>query len=71
LDSFEINLIEGSLSITWESQGEYPLPYERVEITLHGARPVKALVDNQEAGLSNGAVNTAMFNKVQIEVSNI
>jgi alpha-glucosidase len=69
LDNFEIKQSEGRLSITWESQGEYPLPYERVEITLHGARPVKALVDNQETGLSNGAVKTAKFNKAQIEVA--
>jgi hypothetical protein len=30
---------------------------------------VKALVDNQETGLSNGAVKTAKFNKAQIEVA--
>ena len=69
LDNFTIKQSEGSLSITWESQGEYPLPYERVEIKLHGARPVKALVDNQETGISSGVVNTVQFNKAQIMVS--
>ncbi|MEW5859925.1 MAG: glycoside hydrolase family 31 protein [Cyanobacteriota bacterium] len=56
LDKFYLVRDSNSLELTWEEQGEYPLPYQSVQLHLHGFKLQQAWVDGKEVAVRGNQV---------------
>lgn len=70
LDSFEVTQLENELSIQWNSHGDYPFPYNRVMVVLHGADLMSAAVDDQVVPNEAHCIDTVKFKQAVIQVIN-
>lgn len=56
LDRFFMKPIAGGLDLTWESDGEFPFPYESLRVHLHGMTVEQAWVDGAAIVVQNNQV---------------
>ena len=68
LDVFEIAQLDNQVSIQWNSRGDYPFPYNRVVVELHGADLMSAAVDNQAVPIDNRRLDTITFKQAVLQM---
>ncbi len=66
LDRFEMAKSENGWEITWESQGEFALPYDRVELHLHGFAAKQAWIDGEEVEIQGQSLECDRFERVRL-----
>ncbi len=64
LDTYRLSAKEGALEIIRQSRGNYPFPYNRVTIFLHGASPALAVVDGKGMGLKGRRLELENFERI-------
>jgi len=68
VDFFEVVQSENEVSIQWDSRGDYPFPYHRVIVELHGAELLSAQVDHQIAPIVNRGLDTVKFKQAVFQI---
>jgi alpha-glucosidase len=63
LNQFQVIRDEGSIELSWQSQGEYPFPYRQVELILHGFEAKQAWIDGQEVEVPQNRIATKIFHQ--------
>jgi alpha-glucosidase len=57
IDRFRLIRQENGLELIWDPQGDYPFPYETVQIQLHGLVFQQAQIDGQEMTLDDQSLH--------------
>jgi alpha-glucosidase len=68
LDKFYMISNENSLEITREEEGDYPFPYTKIQLHLHGIKPQQAWIDNQEVTCHEQVLECGSFHKIRLQV---
>lgn len=68
LDSFDVAQVENEVSIQWDSRGDYPFPYNRVIVELHGADLISAAVDDQVVPYDIWCLDTVKFKQAVLQI---
>lgn len=64
LDIFTTNYKINELELTWEKEGEYLFPYEKVMIVLHANKFVDAVIDDNKFPAQDNILVTPIFHKL-------
>jgi len=67
LDQFRMVRDEKGLELTWEQQGDFPFPYEVVQLHLHGFELQQAWVDGKEVAVQGKYIECAPFEQVRLQ----
>jgi alpha-glucosidase len=57
VDRFRLVREENNLKLTWEEQGDYPFPYQSIQLHLHGIELQQAWVDGKEVTCQKNVVD--------------
>jgi alpha-glucosidase len=68
LDSFYASYQTDELTITWESKGNFPFPYQNLRICNHGLDPKAIQVDGALTPTSEASISCSKFNTLQIKI---
>lgn len=75
LDRLQMVWVEGGLDVFWQQEGEYPFPYERVEVHLHGGPVAQVWVDEGMVKGEGNSVATLVvdspFNKAHFKLERL
>jgi alpha-glucosidase len=66
LDTFYISQIGESKTISWESQGSYPFPFDEIEILFNNLHPQSILLDSKKLPISTSYIIKMKFSQLQI-----
>ena len=69
LDVFRMVLDDNGLELTWEQQGDYAFPYERVQLHVHGFDLQQAWVDGKDVAVQGNYVECVPFAQVRLQSS--
>lgn len=65
IDRFCLTRDDHELKLSWEQQGDYPFPYKRVQLQLHGLSCQQAWVDEQTVSMQGQALQCQVFKQVR------
>lgn len=68
LDQWHLSQQGETLTLTWRSQGDYPFPYERVNLHLHGPTLEQAWMDGQEVAVEGSVLHGVAFEQIRLKV---
>ncbi|MBD0266941.1 MAG: glycoside hydrolase family 31 protein, partial [Cyanobacteria bacterium Co-bin8] len=66
LDHFCLSRQDNELTLAWTASGDYPWPYQKVRLQVHGLSLQKAWVDDQEVLLQDGQVECLPFHQARL-----
>jgi alpha-glucosidase len=69
LDQFYLTCQGTEVTLSWQSSGNYPFPYQSVKLHIHGPSPETAWLEDQEVLLEAGQVTCQPFQQVRWELS--
>jgi len=69
IDRFQVVPQGEVLELSWQTEGDYPLPYKGVRVNLHGFKLEQAWADNQEIAITDNSLFLNHFDKVYLKVS--
>jgi alpha-glucosidase len=64
IDNFYVNYEENTLLITWESEGNYPFPYSRINLIIHFLKLLNASADGMMIPTHANMVSTPVFHNL-------
>lgn len=64
LDKYEVTHAHKSFQVQWTSTGDYPFPYSKVNIQLHGEKLSRATVDGVNIPINGNSLITTKFSKM-------
>ena len=70
LDQLHLVRLANSLELTREEQGDYPFPYTKVKLHLHGVKLQQAWVDDVEVTCPCQELECDLFFKIRLQVVN-
>ncbi|MEW6496687.1 MAG: TIM-barrel domain-containing protein [Cyanobacteriota bacterium] len=65
LDNFQMVRKDDTLELTWEQEGDYAFPYNKVRLHLHGIEVQQAWVDEQEVTFQTPYLDCELFRSVR------
>jgi len=69
VDTFCLEKTAAGLELTWEGQGDYPLPYAQVELRVHGMALQRAWVDGMEVAVVDDLLRCVPFRHARLAVA--
>ncbi len=66
LDTFDISLSGGVITISRRNQGEFPFPYEHVHLHVHGVPASQTWIDGKQVRIIDNAVSVGLFDKLRL-----
>lgn len=67
MDKFHVSKSDTGLEIQHEYEGDYPFPYKKVIVYLHGFIAEHAWINNSEVACQENLVESNLFNSLRIE----
>lgn len=67
IDRFYLIRHKQSLELIWKQEGEYPFPYQSIQLQVHGLSIQKAWIDGQAITLQEQNLQCQMFGQVWFE----
>jgi alpha-glucosidase len=67
VEQFRMMRDENGLEVSWEEQGDYPFPYEVVQLHVHGINLQQAWVDGREIACQENVVKCDRFSQVRLQ----
>jgi alpha-glucosidase len=67
VDYFRVIRARDSLEVIRKSEGEYPFPYARVAIRVHGMPLRRAWLDGQESSHKGDRIEAGSFERIRLE----
>jgi alpha-glucosidase len=67
LDRFTVRRSADGITVDWQTQGEYPLPYTAVEVCLHGITAKQVRVDGDPLATSGQQFAVGVFRQLRFE----
>ncbi|PSB09897.1 alpha-glucosidase [filamentous cyanobacterium CCP2] len=67
IDRFYLICHKRSLELIWKQEGEYPFPYQSIQLQVHGLPIQKAWIDGQAITLQEQNLQCQMFGQVWFE----
>ncbi len=67
LDQFSQRRKDNHLTIHWQRQGEYPFPYQEIQITLHDSQMQTVHLDGSPQKLTEKIITNQPFQKLEFE----
>jgi alpha-glucosidase len=64
LDHFKTKGVEGEIEITRREEGEFPFPYKRIILIIHGMQVDRAWIDGEETLVRENALETGVFKRI-------
>lgn len=68
IDRFCLKTSGNNLELTWKQEGEYPFPYQQVQIYLHGMELKRAWIDEQEMATEGQKLECQPFKQVRLSI---
>ncbi|WP_035984248.1 glycoside hydrolase family 31 protein [Leptolyngbya sp. KIOST-1] len=68
IDHWHLNQQGQTLTLTWQSQGDYAFPYGQVTLHLHGPALGQAWVDGQTAAVDGQTITCQTFEQVRLQI---
>ncbi len=68
LDRFAMQRDGEALTVEWETEGDYPLPYSAVEVCLHGVTASQVSVDGEPLPAPGQQFTVPPFQHLRVEV---
>ncbi|MDF1499112.1 MAG: glycoside hydrolase family 31 protein [Anaerolineales bacterium] len=66
IDTFLLDQKRTSLEIQWQTEGEFPFPFEQTELHLHGAAPRSMTIDGKPLDPASVVFKTSGFERLSI-----
>lgn len=66
IDRFYLQRTQNYLELTWEQQGDYPFPYEQVELHLHGIELEQAWIDDRPIAIQGQKIECQPFRQARL-----
>ena len=67
VDYFHLNCETNSLSISWDSEGDYPVPYSDIKIIIHTTKKlIQAASDGVVVPIDRNTISSPVFKKMII-----
>lgn len=67
LDKFRMVRSENTLELTWEQEGDYAFPYDRMQLHLHGVEVQQVLLDEQEVTCQGQILECTPFQSLRLQ----
>ncbi|MBE9078608.1 glycoside hydrolase family 31 protein [Romeria aff. gracilis LEGE 07310] len=64
-DRFQLIRQGCELKLLWTRQGDYPFPYARIQLQMHGITPQQVWVDGQEIALQDSSLSCQPFQQAR------
>jgi alpha-glucosidase len=68
LDRFAMQRDRDGLTVEWETEGDFPLPYDAIEVCLHGVTARQAAVDGEPLPVSGQQFVVPAFRQLRVVV---
>jgi alpha-glucosidase len=68
LDRFAMQHGADGLAVEWQTEGDFPMPYAAVEVSLHGTTAQQVFVDGRQLTEPRQQFAVGMFRQLRIEV---
>jgi alpha-glucosidase len=68
LDRFDLTREGNEIRLEWVKEGEYPFPYQEIEVHVHGVDVTSAYVDEAETVCKDNQIKVKDFNRIKLQI---
>ena len=68
IDKFNLHIEDNTLYIRRKTTGEYPWPYGKTRLQIHGVNPSQVLMDRAVIPFQDKDINTGLFQEISIKL---